>query len=1317
MLQLGFMQVGIMKAPLPENETARLEALRKCKILDTAPEEAFENITRLAAYICSTPIALVSLVDAERQWFKSKVGIDATQVPRDVGFCAHTILQTGVLIVPDALADRRFATNPLVTSEPYIRFYAGVPLIAASGHALGTVCVIDYVPRELDAQQIEALRTLGEQVVREIDLRRNLSDLQRTAVERKQAPKGRSRFFTKIAAGFGLASVLLAGVGLVSYRNLISLIQTTDWQRQHYKVINELEDIRFQLQKAAIAKHRYITTPEARYLKPYDDAVKATEREITQVQQAIANKPDQQRRLAALEILVTRKWAEIEQTTNLRKTRGLEAASQPFLLEKGNKLTDDIEATIHEMVKAESVLLAGATLSQEASARNTILTFSSGIFLTFFLLAGVYYFIRREIGERKRTEVALEQERDFTCAVLDTSSALVVVLDSQGRIVRFNRACEQTTGYSFAEVRGKHFWDLFLIAEEMEQVRAIFENLRGSQFSNCHENYWVTRSGDRRLITWSNTLLCNMVDAAEYVISTGIDITERKRMEQVLRDSEERFQAFMNNSPTVAFMKDEQGRYVYINELFERLFNIKLASCLGKTDFDLWPYEIALQFRENDTRVLTEDKTVEIVETVPAPDGCLRHWLSFKFPCKDISGRRLLGGVVVDITSRKQAESELLESQTRLLLINSISTGITSGMSVEQVIERTLERISGYFNTLRVAYSTVDQQGNLTVLYSIEPPGMAQIKGLVADLTAAPEYLNALRVSEPVIVEDVATDSRLTHLADAMLGGSTRAVLDVPLQHSEQLVGLLCFDSPVPRKWSEHEIVTLREVADYLAVAIKETNAQLERKHAEEALKESEERFRWMADSAPVLLWMTDYDGACTYVNKPWLDFTGRTLDAELGMGWTDGVPPEDFERCSAIFRKAFTARKDVQMEHRLRHNDGQYRWLLVSGTPRFIGETFAGYIGSCVDITDRKLQEAALSQANEKLKSWVNELEQRNREIALLSKMSDFLQACLTVEEAYVAISQLVQPLFPQTNGGIYLISASKNLVETVATWGSPFPSQEMFTPHECWALRRGRAHWVDNAHSGFVCNHIRQESLPNESLCVPMMAQGEAIGVLYLSSQELGRLTEPKQQLATTVAEHIALALANLKLRSTLQNQSIRDPLTGLFNRRYMEESLEREMHRCDRKQQPLSIIMIDVDHFKRFNDTFGHDAGDTVLRELGLFLQKHIRKSDIACRYGGEELTLILPESSLEVVQQRAEQIREGAKHLNVYHERQPLGAIALSLGVACFPEHGSTGEAVLRAADAALYRAKKSGRDQVVSASSSTSTYLQHLPLGL
>lgn len=350
---------------------------------------------------------------------------------------------------------------------------------------------------------------------------------------------------------------------------------------------------------------------------------------------------------------------------------------------------------------------------------------------------------------------------------------------------------------------------------------------------------------------------------------------------------------------------------------------------------------------------------------------------------------------------------------------------------------------------------------------------------------------------------------------------------------------------------------------------------------------------------------------------------------------------------------------------------------------------------GVAIDISDRKHAEEALHQANEKLTGWVNEVKQRNHEITLLGEMSEVLQACFTVEEAYTALSQLILPLFPDTSGGIFLVSASKNLLEGVVTWGAA-SSQELFIPDDCWALRRGRLHLVEDSQSELRCKHIHQNLLPAHSLCIPMMAQGEAMGVLYLTQQ--AGSTQTKQQLAVTVTEHIALALANLKLRELLRHQSIRDPLTSLFNRRYMEESLEREIHRCDRAAKPLGIIMLDVDHFKRFNDTFGHGAGDAVLRELGMFLQHHIRSSDIACHYGGEELMLILPETSLDIIKNRAEQIRQGVKHLQVQHDQQ-LGAITLSLGVACFPEHGSIGEAVIRSADAALYRAKKEGRDAV------------------
>jgi diguanylate cyclase (GGDEF)-like protein len=274
-----------------------------------------------------------------------------------------------------------------------------------------------------------------------------------------------------------------------------------------------------------------------------------------------------------------------------------------------------------------------------------------------------------------------------------------------------------------------------------------------------------------------------------------------------------------------------------------------------------------------------------------------------------------------------------------------------------------------------------------------------------------------------------------------------------------------------------------------------------------------------------------------------------------------------------------------------------------------------------------------------------------------------------------------------------------SRNMVEAMSSWGET-RMEDFSPPDSCCGIRSGQPRWREPGESEIHCNHF-VGSAPDRYVCHPIAAHGTTLGVVYIEFADEAGVEAVRHRMGglRQLIQITGMAIATLNLQIKLENQSLRDSLTGLFNRRFLEISLERELARAARKNQVLAIFMIDVDHFKRFNDANGHGAGDAALKAIAKILQSTPRASDTACRYGGEEFTIMLPESTVDGAMQRAESIRRAVQNLQVPFGAQVYTDFSVSVGVAFFPDDGKTAETLLHRADQALYHAKKNGRNQV------------------
>ena len=727
--------------------------------------------------------------------------------------------------------------------------------------------------------------------------------------------------------------------------------------------------------------------------------------------------------------------------------------------------------------------------------------------------------------------------------------------------------------------------------------------------------------------------------------------SHRSKVEAALKTSEEKFSFLFNSAPIGLSISDEVGNILNANTTMQEFlgYSIEDLKKMNYVDFYADPDE-----RKRFLHQLADKPHVRDFETqFKHKDGSLWNVL-LNSDFIDLNNKRVILTSINDITQFKQMQENLKESEERYHIL---------------------------FSNAPVGITVTDFEGNFH----------ATNQAIQNLLGYSSEELRKLKITD--FYADKADRLRLLSLSQKH--GVVRDFESVFVVHNGQKISVLI----------NTDLISLEDGKKVLLTSFRDISKI---KEAEDDLTKERDFIDAILQTADSLILVMDHEGRIIRFNNACEKTTGYTFP-EVKNKYVWDALSVDSQAAEAYVNHLLIVKTPSTHETLWKTKDGPNRLISWSSTVLVDRSNEAEYIiGTGIDITERRQAETKLQEANDKLSNWVSELEMRTREMNLLSEMGGQLQICHSMEEVCAISAQYLRKICTKSRGAIYIINSSRNLAEAKEMWGDPPYTEKMFLPESCWATRRGRPHLVNEDTPGLRCQHVTGPD-DAEYLCVPMMAQGEILGILHLNSfgenadetsQRSIHYNEHKTQLIRNVSEHIALALLNLRLRETLRQQSIRDILTGLFNRRYMEETFVRELQRAEREQSSIGVIMFDIDHFKEFNDLAGHDGGDALLRELGAYINTSTRGGDIVSRFGGEEFFVVLPGASLENTRARAEDFRKGVKELSVYHLGKPLGKCSISLGVAAYPQHGTTYDDLVKSADKALYRAKNDGRDRVV-----------------
>lgn len=338
------------------------------------------------------------------------------------------------------------------------------------------------------------------------------------------------------------------------------------------------------------------------------------------------------------------------------------------------------------------------------------------------------------------------------------------------------------------------------------------------------------------------------------------------------------------------------------------------------------------------------------------------------------------------------------------------------------------------------------------------------------------------------------------------------------------------------------------------------------------------------------------------------------------------------------------------------------------------------------------------LTALNKKQSATLDEVTLMEYEENLMNKLNSMLQLCSTAEETYPRINLIAQEIFRGLSGGLAVYQSASQQLETVIQWGPDQILIQFFAPEDCFSVRSGSVNIVDDYKTAIPCPHYTTPPQGGH-MDIPMFVMNDLIAVIHVFAPAEQPLSKHIQEIAVAFSNVIKIALTNINLRHSLQEMTLRDALTGLYNRRYLNEFLPRELNRIKREEGKLIIAMLDIDDFKKVNDTFGHEAGDEVLKRIGQILNQTFRISDMVCRFGGEEFFVVMLGSDLDAAVLKLEHLRELIKNEKITFHGQALPKTVLSVGVARAPQDGVIENILIDAADQALYEAKRLGKDRI------------------